>query len=231
MLLSNIEQFRKILKSRKVPFYFVPKITDIADINKIYKFTSVPIQRKLPGKKIEDCPVTIISKQLQLKILKELFKLQYPFIPYVIGFSSIPSDIFAMELVGTILYKFWENRKSVNMKIKNAAFINFKDEAQDYIDVDILVVYNLTPRSSDVRLQLVRDYIMAYNRSLRFIINAGTSAIEFFDNYLYHGLSGMVHLVGNKERYYNFKDLKPDKRKDYERAVTIFSAEVEDFLN
>lgn len=228
---SDIKHFRKLLKSLRLPFYFSPRVTKFESLSKIYKISSVPIQRRLPGRTLEDSPVIIVNKRLQLKILHSLVTMTHPYLPYVIGLSSTPSDIFAMELAGSIFYNLWSKRKAISWKIKDTSNIDLREDSDDYHDLDLLIIYNLSPKSTNGRLQVARDYISRYNRSLRFVINAGTNAVDYFDNYLHHGLSGMINIIGGTNDYFNSSHLRGKDKSEHEEAVQIFSPEVENFLD
>jgi hypothetical protein len=220
----DLNTFRKMLHIEKVPFYALPRTLDVTDGLK-YDTPSFTIQRNVKKGSIINEEVIRISKRLQKKIYKSLINLKPPYMPYTIGISSEPNDVFALQLAGYIHYALFTNNINLKWKWWNSYYYLRNDKDYNY---DVVFIYNAMHDSN--RAQRIRDIITNLPLAIRIVVIAGTNAIDFFDNEIQHGLSGAIHVTGQGEAPYTFKKSPKIIKKDKD-ITKIFSDDLIPLLN
>jgi hypothetical protein len=217
----SIDKFQRILHSRKVPYYAFPRTDKFDTLTEIYKITPITAHRTIKiGATYKDKHLRFNSV-VQKAVLNKLLTLKPPYPPYVIGISSVPNDVLALEVAGYINYALVSNNNALRWLWWNSyKYVMHQDDN----DMDVLFLHNITPYKSD-RSQRIRDILTHFNNSLRIVVIAGTDALDYFDNFLHSGLSALIHITGTTDKYavkqQSFK--KESFREAGELSLDLFS--------
>lgn len=90
----------------------------------------------------------------------------------------------------------------------------------------MVILYNVIPERE--RFYQIRDILNRYEYSLRLVIIGGINAIDYFDNYLRHPVSGMIHLTGTKKPFNYYVETRSDEEDVY---PVVFGKELEDLFS
>ena len=218
----NLISFRKILHARYVPYYAYPKTENALDILQ-NSIPSMTVKRKIKEGTRTKEHVFRVSSNMQKQIYTNLTSTtNYP--PYIVGFSSVPNDLLALEAAGNIHYSMISKNLALKWKWWNINSNIFPSTSRDY---NLVVIYNITKHSN---LPKIREILNYFNRSLRIVVVAGMDAIDFFDNYLFHPLSGTIHFIGLGNRKINYVPTKKIKKEEIEQSKAVFSSDLMDIL-
>lgn len=179
----QLNNFYSMLKRHKVPVNFLPH-AEPEEALSVYSLGSITRKRLFKSRPAQLFRVT---KEFQEKTFTHLCYKKIE--PYIIGLSSLPTDLLAIELASLIHYKLHcRSRPSWEwIDVTKPKKID-KDELPK-----IVVFYNITPNSDH---RTVRTLINSFRNSLRLVVVAGADALTYFDDYLYMSLTSVIHCVG-----------------------------------
>jgi len=212
-----------MLHSKNVPYYAFPGTLNPKDIFSKYNLSPVTVERELRiGAEVET-KVVRIAPRVQKSIYNHIITMK-PIAPFIVGVSSAPTDVFALQTCGYMHYALLLNNPSIKVYWHNSMRKVNTHEEKDY---DVVFIYNVTVGADSWRLQSIRDALSFYNRALRIVVVAGINAVEFFDNYLHHGLSGMINIYSTNKGFVNtYNTLDLEEKQDFSLATEVFSPEL-----
>jgi hypothetical protein len=195
----TLMEFRRLLQSRKVTHLAYPRC-EPNSLSQYYRLAPVICKRSIKVGSIKHKSVVRISLKTQEMILKSLLKLKKPIKPYILGVSSEPSDVHALEVAGTIVYALLQRNPRLVWSWHNTSVYPDSLGAEEW-KKDVVVLHNIYPGQTEGRTQATRDLLEGYSRSLRLVVVGGTNALDYFDNHLHYSISGLLH-IHSKERDY-----------------------------
>ena len=204
-------------------FRSFPRTYDPRDVLN-YKIAPVTVERDVKIGSRTKKEIVRVTTQLQKNIYRKIIKMSSPYPPYIIGISSAPHDIHALEVAGYIHYALLNNNPQLRCLWRNSWSYIKDGEDKDY---DVVIIHNVTINMNNI--SRVRDILNYFNRSFRIVVVAGTNAVDFFDNYLHHGISGMIHIIHGGRNY-----IKPLRKERHKKIIKdsekIFTPELSKFL-
>lgn len=200
--MMSLESFHRLLKAEKVPYYAYPKC-EPTNIFEKYKFGLISGVRKIStdgsskfSRKEEHYR---IDKKVQQRIWNQIIRQCVSKIPpYIIAISSSVNDYLAHEVTAMLLLAILRNSKIPSGLPTWKWFTpNWNPSlVQGSLRPDIVVIRSIMP---DIQRNCrVRDILDYYYNSLRIVVLGGINGIDYFDNQLFHPLSGAIHIEGYK---------------------------------
>lgn len=220
----ELPSFRKMLHSKNVPFYALPRSDDPMDVIRNKRMSPVTVQRKIKVGAVRKRQVIRVSSATQRSIFVKLADLKPPYPPWIIGFSSVPTDVYALETAGYLHHALLRSNPNLTCYWCNvqSPFVDYDNKS------DLIIFYNIAANST--KLQRIRDVIMMFNKPLKIVVVAGTDAVDFFDNKLHCPISGMVHITDDEQEYIKHrmvdKTTNIEEKKEIKRMDKVFSPEL-----
>lgn len=157
-------------------------------------------------------PKTVGSGK-QLNALEKVFA--HPLGNYVLGISSFPSDVLAKHLAISLMDKActaWQvskNKRGKSMPVWHRVYGGYYDTLRDRISDDrpsMLVLSNITPDLTNIKLEKIRDLLEKYNDIPRIVVMSGEDPLTFFGNRLHYPINVGI-LLGPHNRVEHAKNI------------------------
>lgn len=197
----STQNFIKLLKANKVPYYAYPKY-EPNQIFEHYNFGSMVGSRQIStqnssrfNRKTESYSINKVAQQ---RIWQKLIKPTNIVFPYIISITSSVNDYLAHEVTSMLLLAIIRNyRTSINWVWTTPKFDPYSSNKMSMtVKPDIVIIRNILPIKE--RLYQIRDILDFYQESMRIVVLGGIDGIDFFDNYLQYPLNGAIHITGYK---------------------------------
>lgn len=135
----------------------------------------------------------IISEQVQMRSLKRF--LADPSSPVIYGVGGSPDDVQAKYFAA---YLVQQHIKTLGVKANVRWITLYGDYANPHIRDDIsrpsmIVLTNLCPNSTNVKLEKARDIIEFYPDIPRIVVNAGLDPMSFLTTKLFTAVNAMAY--------------------------------------
>jgi len=200
----NVKQFANECRGKDLPYYACPR-AHYSKIEQYYEFQSMTVKRLVKSKGVKHQQVVRITSKLQKMILNSLLSTK-EIIPYTIGISSEPNDYVALEVATSIIHSLVE----FTGQEWSTHRIGYSSPAPDG---RILLIYNILPERE--KLYEIRNAILNNPNKLKIVVVGGTTALDFFDNYLRLPISGVLHVSGTPNIKTKVDGLKYDTEDNY----------------
>lgn len=182
----NLTNIKRLMRHRFVPHLAFPKTDVTKDIIDNYRFMPLTEERIIHCGSIETKEVIRVSAKTQKQIFKALLMNPGLKQPYIVGISSTPTDLMALEVAGYITQVMIKRGLSWTW-INSATFASQTNS-------EFVVIHNVFSDVSAARLQQIRDIITAYPNAIRLVVMGGMDSLHFFDKKLNMSLSGIMHV-------------------------------------
>ena len=222
----KIENFNNLLKTHKVPHWGHLRC-EPEELIKAVRLAPVTCKRKVKIGSLREEHIVRVDTEEQKIIFDSLLRLEAR-ANFVVGLSSFPNDMLALETASSIIYSMFKFRH-INFKYINTSF-NLDKLLDDTMDYDVIVIHNIIPERD--RLYKIRDLITAFPRALRLVTIGGIEPLKYFDDYLRMPISGLINIVGlNKQlsnhAQYGFKRREyPVFNNDIDRLLKPYAAKL-----
>jgi hypothetical protein len=131
--------------------------------------------------------IFVIEPEKQEEYFKHYQKKKQLSKNYIICATSRPTDDQALFLGASFA-------KEAIAHNKNTIFFNSSDKFPFNFKPDVLIIYNISVRSTNGRIQKVKDLLYSYKNAFRLLIVGGSNPIDFGDNYLYTAFDGVFYM-------------------------------------
>lgn len=194
----GLKRFNKMLTAKRLPFYahvrFEPE-----KLPKFYRFVSMTYKMSRDITGLATSSVVRIKSAVQERLYKACLNLPIKgddFYPYVIGISSIPNDNLALETASCILWSLLKKNENFDWLWLDAARYDIYDKDSDTdFRPKLVIISNVIPDKQ--RARFIRDILCKYPRAIRILVIAGRPSLSYFNDYISHGYSGLMHVIGS----------------------------------
>ena len=208
----KVKAFANECRGKDLPFYACPRV-HYSKLEQCYTFQSMTVKRLVKSKGVARQQVVRITSELQKEILNKILSME-EILPYTIGISSEPNDYVAMEVATSLVHSLTETTKEDWSTIRTG----WNNQTPDG---KILLIYNILPERE--KLYEIRNSILSNPNKLKIVVVGGTTALDFFDNYLRLPISGVLHVSGTPVIKTTAKGLKYETEDNY----PVFSKDFE----